>query len=354
MKAFAGICLSLFFFVSPANSADLFSGSTYNGFIEIYEGRELYIEYKAPAEGHPTVVLLNGMTYSTKDWSRFVAQFKERNPNAGVLAYDMYGQGKTLIKYANEMFFASLNPDRGRIAYTDQANDLRLLLKKLAPNGPIHLAGLSYGGGIAQQFLNDFQGSLEEKLESIILMAPFMEPLKNQVEWIEKQIYWTRVYQPWNAWSDEALYDFYLRVLVYSTYPAAEPVILETPYKLEATYRLAQGMKDFDGFKYLDNFPARKVHMMVPTEDEYISQEGFKVYWDEMPEEARASLLFVEGGRHKLPEELPGLTVEWISRLIYDEQGNYKKGLTYHSNRMGLPKVKSSKCEFTLEMEPFE
>ncbi len=40
--------------------------------------------------------------------------------------------------------------------------------------------------------------------------------------------------------SDDDLYDLFLHQIVYATYPQAEPIVLENPFKLEATYRLVQ------------------------------------------------------------------------------------------------------------------
>jgi len=309
------------------------------GLVKIYKGRELYVEYTEAAPGQPTVVLLNGMTYSTRQWDKFVAQFKEKNPTVGVLAYDMYGMGQTLLKYHDD--FVVTNPAKiGRIHFQEQARELQLLLKNLSVPGPIHLLGLSYGGGVAQYFMNEYADTLP--IKSAILMSPYVVPLKSQVDWIQYQISLVRFWQPYNMWSDEVLYDYFLRQLVFTTYPFAEPIVLENPYKLEATYRLAQGMKNFDGLEWVNSYAKHSIHLLQPMMDEYIDQQTYEDFWAALPKSARASRFLIKGARHKLPEELPGLMTEWVSRLINDKTGKYYKGKTFSSKNV---KAEYKGCE---------
>ena len=64
-------------------------------------------------------------------------------------------------------------------------------------------------------------------------MAPYTQPLKGQDDWIKQQISVTRMQFPFNPYSDEQLYDYFLRQICFSTYPSLEPIVLENPYKLE-------------------------------------------------------------------------------------------------------------------------
>jgi pimeloyl-ACP methyl ester carboxylesterase len=297
-------------------------------FVEVYEGRSLYTEYKRAQKNHPTIILLNGMTYSTHQWDKLLKIFHVDHPEAGTLTYDMYGMGETKKKYKTDFFpFSST-----QISYQEQARELWLLIKKLDIQGPIVLAGLSYGAGIAQYFMKEY-GSLPE-IRSAILMSPFIEPLKNQVDWIKFQVQRAKWMYPFNPLTDDQLYDFYLKLLVYTTYPVAEPIVLEHPVKLEATFRLAQGMNKFNGYDFVNDFPAKSIHLVVPLMDEYIDQTTFDKYWQSLPPSVRASRLLIKNGRHKLPEQMPDLVSKWIAKVAYDPYGDMDKGKTFESYKM--------------------
>lgn len=114
------------------------------------------------------------------------------------------------------------------------------LLSELKVAKPYNLVGLSYGGGIAIAYAAQYP----KEVKRILALAPFTEPLQSQDNWIKNQVAYTRVMQPWNPYSDDELYDYFLRNIIYGTYPSAEPIVLENPYKLEAT-RMVQGIRQF-------------------------------------------------------------------------------------------------------------
>ncbi len=305
-------------------------------FVEVYPGRELYVERHIGKESAPTVILLNGMTYSTKDWGKFVDQLKLKSPDLNVVSYDMFGMGKTLLRYKERFSPFELVNDGNRVHYTEQARELDLLIDKLGIKGPIYLVGLSYGGAIAQEFAR----VSNKEIAGTFLFSPYITPLESQVKWIRLQISLVRLTQPFNMWaglySDGQLYDYFLKTLVYTTYPAVEPSVLENLYKPEATYRLAQGMKDFDGFTITSFLRDHKVHFVTPTKDEYIGQDVFDKYWAALPEDAKSSRLIVPGGKHKLPEEQPSLSAEWVVRVIEDKSGQLSGGKVFNSEDLGL------------------
>jgi alpha-beta hydrolase superfamily lysophospholipase len=261
----------------------------FQGFVSI-KTKELYVDYSAPQPNKETVVLLNGLTYTTVQWDKLTSELKKKG--LGVLRYDMDGMGKTLLHYGVK--FAPY-------AYADQVEDLYQLLKTIALPAPYNIVGLSYGGGIASAYSYKYGHTVK----NAILMAPYTEALEKQDSTLKLQVAMTRLYFPFNPASDDEIYDYYLRQTCYTTYPIAEPIVLENPLKLEAVFRLTQGIRKFKATEEVKLFPAKTVHLIIAEFDQYIPREVLTQFWDSIPVEARASLTILKGSEHKIPESKP-------------------------------------------------
>ncbi len=277
------------------------SAEVLKGFVEIRKDRELYVEYSPPKEGMPTVVLINGLTYTLRQWDSFASPLVAKG--VGVLRYDPYGMGQTLLKYA---------PIVSVILYQEQVMDLKILLQKLEIPAPYNFAGLSYGGGLAAAYT----ASYPDDIENLILMAPFTRPLEDTDKWIQSQIWATRKMFPMNPYSDDDLYDYFLRQIVYSTYPQAEPIVLENPFKLEAVYRLVQGIRKARPLDLTEKIPTRALHLMIARQDQYIKPAVLDEYWDAVPLRARASRLYINDSEHKMVEDVPNFTASWVYEIL--------------------------------------
>lgn len=272
----------------------------FKGFVDIGT-KELYVEYAAPAAGRPTVVLLNGLTYSTTQWQKMTDALVKKG--LGVLRYDMDGMGKTLLKYGvkNEPY-----------AYGDQALDLNSLLKVLRIQAPYNLVGLSYGGGIGAAYTFKFP----KKVSKLVLIAPYTEALLQQDQWIKSQIWVTRIHFPYNPYSDDQLYDYFLKQIVYTTYPSVEPIVLENPYKLEAVYRMTQGIRKFRVLDDAKLFPAKSVYLVIADKDQYIKRDVIEAFWKEIPAAAKAERIYVKDSEHKIPEAKPEVMAQIVDRIV--------------------------------------
>lgn len=98
-------------------------------------GRSIY--YELHGEGAETLTLLNGLTMSTIGWTPQVADFSK---NYRLLLLDMCGQGQ------------SVRPEEEVYPLTRQADDIAALLDHLGI-ARTHLLGISYGGVVAQHFV---------------------------------------------------------------------------------------------------------------------------------------------------------------------------------------------------------
>lgn len=283
-----------------ATTSEAFTGDTYKGFIKIREGRELFVDYVKPKPGQPTLIILNGLTYNTTQWDRFAAELEGKG--VGLLRYDMFGMGQTLLKYA---------PALEVISYQDQAEDLKKLLTVMKLKGPYNFAGLSYGGGIGVAYSLVYP----QDIKNLILMAPYTEPLEGQYNWIMAQIWATRQVFPYNPASDDELYDYFLHQIVYATYPQAEPVVLQSPFILEAVYRMVQGIRKFRPVDVAQQIPAR-THMMIAQYDQYIPRPVLTKFWGQVPEASKGSCVIVKNSEHKIPEAVPVFSAKWVYGII--------------------------------------
>ncbi len=273
----------------------------FSGFVRINTKKQLYVEYIAPQAGRPTVVLLNGLTYSTRQWDAMTVFLKKAG--LGVVRYDMSGMGQTLLKYKTQY---------SAYQYTDQVLELDQLLTTLRIAKPYNLVGLSYGGGIAAAYTIQFPTNIK----NAILMAPYTVALAKQDDWIKSQIRLTRVMNPFNVYSDDELYDYFLKQICYTTYPLVEPVVLENQYKLEAVFRLTQGIRKFDLIKYVHLFPPHSIHLVIAEKDQYIPQDVLNNFWNAIPILARASLTYVANSEHKMPEAVPEKSASLVDYIV--------------------------------------
>lgn len=282
-------------------------------FVKIADDQELYVDFLKPAPGKPIIVLLNGLTYRVGVWDAFVDNLK--GDGLGILRYDPIGMGETMKKYG---------PPKGPVEIKDQVADLNKLLKALGITQKVHLLGLSYGGGVAIEFA----GTYPNKVATLMPEAAFTEPLKEQVDQINTLIAMTRVSFPFNPATDAQLYSYFLRNIVYSTYPISEPIVLEHPYKLESVYRLAEGTKTFRGVDWISKLPKGSVHQIDAGKDQYITADVPQRFWDALPAAVRGSRMILDHSEHKIPEAMPHISAEWV-KLIINRDPRIQSGETW-------------------------
>ncbi len=303
-------------------------------FVKIRDGRELYVDWAYAKPGKPTVVLLNGLTYSTVQWNRFTKQLVDQG--VGVVRFDPMGMGQTLLQNV---------PVLADIKIEDQAQDLHDLIVALKLQTPVNLVGLSYGGGLELVY-----ASLHpENVNKIIAMAPYTEPLQSQNEWIKSQIWYTRQVQPWNQATDDELYAYYFRQIVYSTYPMVEPVVLENPFKLEAIFRMGLGIRHFRANDIASKLPAHSLHLVIAGRDQYIPRGVLEDFWAHVPASVQASKLVIANSEHKIVEDVPKFAASWVMEILKDSQPVRGNTLFEADPYTGLVKFPGGEIQLTKE-----
>ena len=305
MKTFKFVTIFSLICWSILSSAAAFDKKAdFDGFVNI-GNKELYVKYQPPQDNKPTIILLNGLTYSTRQWNAMV--FEMSKFGYGILRYDMDGMGNTLLRYG---------PKSEPYHYTDQVDDLNALLNKLGLKAPYNFVGLSYGGGIAAGFAFKYP----KLVAKTVLMAPYTQPLQGQDDWIKQQISLTRVQFPFNPYSDDQLYDYFLRQICFSSYPIVEPIVLENPYKLEGVFRMTQGIRKFNVVAEVDKFPKNSVYLIIAKQDQYIPGSVLENFWDAIPAESKVEKIYVPWSEHKIPEARPIRATQILNHIFLNQK----------------------------------
>ena len=116
--------------------------------------------------------------------------------------------------------------------------------------------------------------------------------------------------------SNDQLYDYYLKMLIYTTYPYAEPSIMKVPNKLESTYRLVQGIRKYQPEKIADKLPAGRVHLMVGAQDTLVLPYVLDTFWRNANPRARMSRIFLQNTSHYINDVTPKFSAAWIAQIV--------------------------------------
>ncbi len=274
------------------------------GFIPVSKALSLYVTHEPATADKLTIVILNGLTHTTENWKAFLKSFK-RNGH-GVVQIDLAGQGQTLAKHG-----AVYNV----IRYQEQAVYVSRIIKSLNLKSKVVMLGLSYGGGITTYFASKYP----QLVSKIVILAPYTEPQPDQDKWIRDQIAATRIAFPYNPATDDELYDYFLKQLVYTVYPTAEPDLLRIPFKLEAVFRMVQGMRKLHTAKHSATLPAHSVHLVGGGSDQLVSPKILDRFWSSIPEASKASRLTIKNTDHDLIKLEPKVVAQWVQRILAND-----------------------------------
>lgn len=260
------------------------------GFIKLPNQSELYVDHLKAKPGHPTLILLNGLTYDTSNWDRLVRRLEDSG--LGILRYDMRGMGKTLEKNG---------PVQGPIPYEAQVEDLKLLIEKVNLERRPTLLGLSYGGGISLGFAKK-HGDL---IDQAIVVAPYTRPLSSQDSQFKFLI---RLEELWTGRQNTAKefdkrYSALLKANVDNIYPLVEP----GNWDKDAVFNLTQGIRKWNAIEdpEIARIPKGKITLIAALFDEYVEYASLR----ELAEKLGPSLRHFElaWSMHKVPENNPDL-----------------------------------------------
>lgn len=207
-------------------------------------GHQVY--YELSGRGERTLVLFNGITMSTVAWTLLLPQLE---PHFRLLRLDFLGQG------------LSDHPPGEHYALADQA-DLAAGLVEHLQLGPVYVAGLSYGGMVAQHFAHRHP----ERAERLLLAAT--------LAWADSVNH--RIGDSWIAAHHggglELRYEISVPWLYSSRFLASNAGMVEDMKALaglvnwESAIRLINGVKQHDARTWLPQLRL-PVHILVGDED---------------------------------------------------------------------------------------
>lgn len=230
----------------------------FKGLVTLSNKQVVYLDYLYPTQKNArTIILLNGLTYSTSNWDHLVNTIKDLG--FGIVRYDMRGMGKT---------FEANEPITKPIPYMTQVKDLKALIKDLnLPDKPI-LMGLSYGGGIGLAFTAEYP----ELVEHTILLAPYTKPLEGQDKMFKsiisqenmiRSFFFMPTLDPEQAYSD------LLKKNVHNVYPLIEP----GSWNADAVFNLTEGIRVWNALtdpKVRELNEKRKITLVAAVLDQYV------------------------------------------------------------------------------------
>lgn len=278
----------------------------YHGYIKI-DGHTLYAEYCAPLPGSPTLVLLNGLSDNTEHWDRLLSAIKM--PGFGFLRFDFRGQGQSLEYEIKETgSFDDL------VRVEDQARHLELILDHFGISEPLHMVGMSYGGGVAIRFAADHP----ERVRKLILIAPYVirldQAMPLQRLWAG-QIEMMKGFGLFPGSSYETAQRCYYQFLNhYMDHRFKRAIPDETVRK--ACIQLTFGIMHFNAFPYFESLPEKSVHLISGGRDSLVPRGLYSEMWSKLPKHVKESWFYIEDGEHLLLEQYPEFLASWIERIM--------------------------------------
>ena len=336
-------------------------GTNFEGYVEISPGRYLYVRQDVPEGGAVKgyVDINNGLTFNTLDNTALADALLRRG--YGVIRKDDKGMGKTMLRDPSPS---------GPIPIQDQAADTLDLLRLLgfSESNPVHVFGLSYGGGKAIEILRQGQGMIGEAFSD----APYTEPvgmthkqvsdqvsqhefvrhrLPSVVESFERgflrSISLPHIQDDLGVLSLEEqrdkLYSAYLYLHVVGTYHLFETNLLNILFtdgidafkkQMDSIYFLVEGIRKWQSRESAKQLPDGRLNLIAGTADEYVPLETLVNFWETIPERVHSTFVQIQAGRHKNTgvENWPDSMAAWMDLVITDK----KKLLEDSSNRAFL------------------
>lgn len=266
------------FYKPPVRDLKDFKAGTGN-FVKLQNGNTLFVRYTPSQDpSKPTIVLMNGLPDTLNDW-------RSKEPlliskGYGVLTFDFRGQGYTL---------AYNSPSLGDLSWQAQVEDVKQLID-FFKIPKIIVSGLSYGGGIALAFA----ATHPDRVQKVVAFAPFVEPLQPTDSLLNKRV--SDVKELFPETDGKSLFENLFRMIVYTTYPLAEPSVLAHPLKPEAITRMALGIRSLDMRQLVHQLPSRSLNLVGGSFDTSVPLEAIERLWHRTPISVRQSYTTLDTG----------------------------------------------------------
>ncbi|WP_329102939.1 alpha/beta hydrolase [Micromonospora sp. NBC_01699] len=147
----------------PPNPPDP-PGIDYSDGIELSDGVRLRVEQVGSGGAPLTVVLLHGWTLDHRIWHRQVSALVEHlGDTVRIISYDARGHGRSGVSHL------------GTATLDRLGDDLAELLDRMAPTGPVVLAGHSLGGMTIMEYAHRHPDDFAARIAGLVLIATTAE-----------------------------------------------------------------------------------------------------------------------------------------------------------------------------------
>jgi pimeloyl-ACP methyl ester carboxylesterase len=132
--------------------------------ITLADGVSLHVECSGPENAPLTVVLLHGWCLDLRTWHEQITALEAMTENAPrIISYDSRGHGRS-------------GSTRLRSATLRQlGDDLAEVLRRLAPRGPVVLAGHSMGGMVIMEYADAYPEEFAERVAGLLFVSTTAE-----------------------------------------------------------------------------------------------------------------------------------------------------------------------------------
>jgi pimeloyl-ACP methyl ester carboxylesterase len=309
MKGFNNLIITLVFTLSVVFSV-VSQAQIQEGHIEISDSRAVAYNYVPAKAGKPTIVLLNGLIYSLKNWEAYVNLLADDGYGVVLVAYST--QPESLRKTKSTPYFSKITttingPAQVGLEVKDLADDVMQVVDHLKID-QFHLQTLSFGSIVGSYIANNFKSRTQTvSLISPAVMSshrytPYGDSRHKFYVW-QNQININPFYVPDYYYDLELLQTMSLMLITqYKTYDLDG---IKYKHFFNGVYQMARASKYFDLKDESDKDWSTTYLILASGEDASLRRDQMN-YWNEKRVAAKDSrLIEVEGAPHAIPGTHP-------------------------------------------------
>lgn len=322
------------------SAAALAARPSQQGFLKLSENRKIFYRSYAGQPGKPTLLLVNGLIYSLKNWDEFIDLSQKQGYSVIQFAFSAQPESLKGLDYSQ-----GAEPDffRDGLTVDDLADEVHAVYKKLKVSGKVELLTLSYGA-----VATHFAAKYPQLVNQLLMVAPLVVPTEKYDPngqlvdfWLDGWRNAARWWDPLGLWSPY-WYEYSWQVIWGSFLmdrmerrgtedPNYFPAGIPKEVFKKSVFHLVRAARDFDLKDYAPGkLPV--VHMMTASEEEGPALQDQLRVWELLRPATRGSLAFFAPAYHALPGAHPEVTVYWLDSL--------------YGNRAGVPRIQKGGSYF--------
>lgn len=299
--------------------------------LQVSDEHAVAYNYIPAQSGKPTLVLLNGLIYSLKNWDNYINELTSKGYGVVLVAYSTQPESLRYIK--STPYYSKITTTVSGLAQTgleikDLANDVMMVVDHLKID-QFHLQALSFGSIVGSYIANEYTS----RVQSVTLIAPAVMSSHRYTPYGESR---HTFYVMQNAMNINPFYvpDYYYDLELYQTMSMTiltqyNTLDLDgTSYEdvFNGVYQMARSTKYFDLKEEAESAWPRTSLFIAENEDPSLKADQLK-YWNAKKSVTTDSYLIqVENAPHAIPGSHFKTLAETISEILEGTKasGEYK------------------------------